>query len=67
MEYRWIINRTGTLPDGRTPDLTITLKILSLVIAAVLSLSSVAAFAHSGGTDSKGCHTNHKTGERHCH
>ncbi|WP_458788599.1 YHYH domain-containing protein [Pseudomonas capeferrum] len=31
------------------------------------SFSSVAAFAHSGGTDSKGCHTNHKTGERHCH
>ncbi|WP_205128008.1 hypothetical protein, partial [Salmonella enterica] len=24
MEYRWIINRTGTLPDGHTPDLTIT-------------------------------------------
>ncbi|EGR2428184.1 YHYH domain-containing protein [Vibrio cholerae] len=25
------------------------------------------AFAHSGGTDSNGCHTNHKTGEYHCH
>jgi hypothetical protein len=23
--------------------------------------------AHSGGTDSEGCHTNHKTGYRHCH
>lgn len=22
---------------------------------------------HSGGTDSRGCHTNHKTGEYHCH
>jgi hypothetical protein len=22
---------------------------------------------HSGGTDSKGCHTNHKTGDYHCH
>lgn len=43
------------------------MKIISLVIAAVLSFSSVAAFAHSGGTDSKGCHTNHKTGDRHCH
>ncbi|MFY1009476.1 YHYH domain-containing protein [Pseudomonas juntendi] len=43
------------------------MKIASLVIAAVLSCSSVVAFAHSGGTDSKGCHTNHKTGERHCH
>jgi UDP-2,4-diacetamido-2,4,6-trideoxy-beta-L-altropyranose hydrolase len=24
MEYRWKINLTGTLPDGHTPDLTIT-------------------------------------------
>lgn len=22
---------------------------------------------HSGGTDSNGCHTNHQTGEYHCH
>ncbi|MGG6262715.1 Arm DNA-binding domain-containing protein, partial [Stutzerimonas stutzeri] len=29
MEYRWIINRTGTLPDGHTPDLTITRTILA--------------------------------------
>ncbi|MGE7993439.1 YHYH domain-containing protein [Pseudomonas sp. NPDC089554] len=43
------------------------MKIVSLVIAALLSFSSVAAFAHSGGTDAQGCHTNHKTGERHCH
>jgi hypothetical protein len=25
------------------------------------------SFAHSGGTDSDGCHTNHKTGQYHCH
>lgn len=25
------------------------------------------ALKHSGGTDSRGCHTNHKTGEYHCH
>ena len=25
MEYRWKINLAGTLPDGHTPDLTITL------------------------------------------
>jgi hypothetical protein len=24
MEYRWKINLAGTLPDGHTPDLTIT-------------------------------------------
>ena len=23
--------------------------------------------AHSGGTDSNGCHTNHQTGDYHCH
>jgi hypothetical protein len=23
--------------------------------------------AHSGRTNSQGCHTNHKTGEYHCH
>lgn len=23
--------------------------------------------AHSGGTDANGCHTNHATGEYHCH
>nr|WP_232582230.1 YHYH domain-containing protein [Photobacterium phosphoreum] len=25
------------------------------------------ANAHSGGTNSNGCHTNHKTGVYHCH
>ncbi|RWN47384.1 MAG: YHYH domain-containing protein [Mesorhizobium sp.] len=28
---------------------------------------STCAFAHGGGTDANGCHTNHKTGEYHCH
>ncbi|MHC8341652.1 YHYH domain-containing protein [Pseudomonas sp. HLT2-19-2] len=27
----------------------------------------MAAFAHSGGTDAKGCHRNHKTNDYHCH
>lgn len=26
-----------------------------------------AAFAHSGGTDSKGCHHDRKNGGYHCH
>ncbi|MGI1111358.1 YHYH domain-containing protein [Pseudomonas aeruginosa] len=30
-------------------------------------MCSAVAVAHSGGTDSKGCHTNHSTGEYHCH
>lgn len=28
---------------------------------------SPVALAHSGGTDASGCHTNHSTGEYHCH
>lgn len=31
------------------------------------SLNGLQAPQHSGGTDSKGCHTNHSTGEYHCH
>lgn len=27
----------------------------------------IFGFSHSGGTDSYGCHTNHKTGDYHCH
>lgn len=27
----------------------------------------VALFAHSGGTDAFGCHTDSRTGLRHCH
>ncbi|AZO36325.1 MAG: YHYH domain-containing protein [Mesorhizobium sp.] len=40
------------------------------ILAALTSLAmflSMDAFAHSGGTDSNGCHTNHQTGEYHCH
>ena len=37
------------------------------LIAIALVLASALAMAHSGGTDSDGCHTNHKTGDRHCH
>ncbi|HEN8704371.1 MULTISPECIES: YHYH domain-containing protein [Pseudomonadaceae] len=38
-----------------------------IAIATVIALFSDAAIAHSGGTDSKGCHANHSTGEYHCH
>ncbi|WP_336352838.1 YHYH domain-containing protein [Pseudomonas atacamensis] len=27
----------------------------------------IRPFAHSGGTDAKGCHRNHKTNDYHCH
>ena len=39
----------------------------TFVSIVLLALFSHYAGAHSGGTDSKGCHTNHKTGNYHCH
>lgn len=38
-------------------------KIALLILLLVSSL----AFAHSGGTDSDGCHNDRKAGTRHCH
>jgi len=37
------------------------------IIAAVLAAIASLAFAHSGGTDSMGCHVDRSTGIRHCH
>ena len=34
---------------------------------ALLIAASPAVNSHGGGLDSSGCHTNSKTGERHCH
>jgi len=38
-------------------------------ILAVLAIATGAGLAvgHSGGTDKNGCHTDHKTGDYHCH
>lgn len=43
-------------------------KVFGLVVVLVM-LVSVSAFAHSGGTDSQGCHHNwaNGTGDYHCH
>lgn len=38
----------------------------ALAVIALFSFSAVV-LAHSGGTDSKGCHMDHKTGVYHCH
>ncbi len=42
---------------------------LRFIIAVALGCAILlpVAHAHSGGTDSKGCHYNRKTGEYHCH
>jgi len=37
------------------------------ILALALVFSATFAYAHSGGTDSQGCHVDHKTGQRHCH
>jgi hypothetical protein len=44
------------------------MKTIILVVAITL-LMATAAFAHSGGTDSIGCHHNwaNGTGSYHCH
>lgn len=36
-------------------------------IIVIAAMAAAAAWAHSGGTDSRGCHLNHKTGVYHCH
>ncbi len=38
--------------------------LLTLVLTVILAGS---ALAHGGGLDRNGCHTNRKTGDRHCH
>lgn len=38
-----------------------------LILSIVVAVFSTAAFAHSGGTNSAGCHKNHSTGGYHCH
>lgn len=40
-------------------------KIAAAAMAALLCVGQ--AWAHGGGTDSTGCHNDHKTGGYHCH
>lgn len=40
---------------------------MKIIYPLVLLLAGGFAFAHSGGTDAQGCHTNRKTGDYHCH
>ncbi|HIF9200051.1 TPA: YHYH domain-containing protein [Photobacterium damselae] len=42
------------------------MKNLVYIILSICIFSS-SVQAHSGRTDSQGCHTDHKTGLRHCH
>jgi hypothetical protein len=40
---------------------------MKIIIAITIATASLAAFAHSGGTDKQGCHVDSRTGIRHCH
>lgn len=41
---------------------------LSIILVAVLtSIPHSTTFAHGGGLNRDGCHTNRKTGDYHCH
>jgi hypothetical protein len=42
-------------------------RLLACLITALMALSATTAFAHSGGTDSNGCHHDRKRGGYHCH
>ncbi|MGX9117069.1 YHYH domain-containing protein [Mesorhizobium sp. BHbsci] len=44
------------------------MKYLILVLSVLFgAYGAVPALSHGGGTDSNGCHMNHKTGDYHCH
>ncbi|EHU1359896.1 YHYH domain-containing protein [Acinetobacter johnsonii] len=38
-----------------------------ILFICFIGMSFTYANAHSGGTNSQGCHTNSKTGDYHCH
>lgn len=38
-----------------------------LLILIFLITTIQVTYSHSGGTNSSGCHTNHSTGDYHCH
>lgn len=39
----------------------------ALFLFLATAIFSGSVLAHSGGTNSQGCHRNHKTGDYHCH
>ena len=40
---------------------------IAAILLFLLTLSPSFVDSHSGGTDARGCHRNHKTGDYHCH
>lgn len=42
-------------------------SVIAALMGAGVVIAAGVAMAHGGGLDSKGCHTNSKTGDYHCH
>jgi hypothetical protein len=42
-------------------------SIVAFLASSLAVLPTAQLRAHPGGLDAQGCHTNHKTGEYHCH
>lgn len=42
-------------------------NIAGILTFTLLSFTGITAHAHGGGLNAEGCHTNHKTGDYHCH
>lgn len=43
------------------------MKKLIYIITIILAISASMSFAHSGRTNSDGCHNDRKSGTYHCH
>ena len=39
----------------------------SIILLLIVLAAAPSVLAHSGRTDSSGCHVDHRTGIRHCH
>jgi hypothetical protein len=43
------------------------MKLINLTVLLLSIFLASTVQAHGGGLNSEGCHTNHKTGDYHCH
>ncbi|WP_156964045.1 YHYH domain-containing protein [Trabulsiella guamensis] len=43
------------------------IRICKIILSLSILLFTGLSYAHSGGTNSEGCHTQKSTGEYHCH
>jgi hypothetical protein len=41
--------------------------VISMLVVTLSHFQAAPAAAHSGGTNAQGCHTDHRTGDYHCH